>query len=233
MNEMRFSLPSRTCLGIVAVLTAVLCQAALGRDAQTKDAPGKDAQGKDTPGHDATRIFPRPAPSDYQAHAQAGAVTIAADFTAHSIVTLQKTLSTEDYVVIEVGVFGPPDARLKLSHEDFSLRINGKKTPLPAQPYLALYQSLKDPEWEPPKSKDDEGGGSQKKDAHPWPVYPPFELVRAMQVRLQRAVLPEGDRALPEAGLIFFRYGGRSNGVHLVELLYDGPAGKATVAIQP
>jgi len=137
--------------------------------------------------------------------------------------------------MVEVALFGPPNARLKLSREDFSLRINGSKTPLPTQSYLMLYESLKDLEWSPPpsKSKGDSGEPPPPKDPNPRPPRPPFELVRAMQVRLQRAVLPEGDRPLPEAGLIFFRYGGRSNGIHLVELLYDGPAGKAVLKLQP
>jgi hypothetical protein len=44
--------------------------------------------------------------------------------------------------------------------------------------------------------------------------------------------LPEGDRALPAAGLIFFQYGGREKSIRSIELIYTGPAGKATVALQ-
>src|SRR3981189_1400172 len=78
---------------------------------------------------------PRATPADYQAQAQAGTVTVAAEFRGHSVPTPQGALSTEDYVVIETGLFGSPGARIKLSSEDFSLRINGKKTPLPSQSY--------------------------------------------------------------------------------------------------
>ena len=77
-------------------------------------------------------------------------MTVAAEFTGHAVPTLQGTLSTEDYVVVETGLFGAPGARTKLSAEDFSLRINGKKTPLPSQPYGLVVGSVKDPEWEPP-----------------------------------------------------------------------------------
>jgi hypothetical protein len=234
---MQFPHQSKSALVFVALLTALLCPTAPGQDAQSKDAQGKDAQSKDAAAPDATPIPPRASPSDYQGHAQVGPVTIAADFTSHSVVTLQATLATDDYVMVEVALFGPPGARLKLSRQDFSLRINGSKTPLPTQSYLMLYESLKDPQWSPPesKSKEDNGGAGsgQPSDRNPRPVRPPFELVRAMEVRLQKAVLPEGERPLPEAGLIFFRYGGRSNGVHSVELLYDGPAGKATLSLQP
>jgi hypothetical protein len=54
-----------------------------------------------------------------------------------------------------------------------------------------------------------------------------------MAQRVQKATLPKGDRALPLAGLIFFQYRGAAKGIHSVELIYDGPAGKATLALQP
>src|SRR5579862_9490827 len=57
---------------------------------------------------------PRISPAEYQAHAQAGRVTIAAEFTGHSIATPEALLSTDDYVVVEVGLFGAPNVNLKL-----------------------------------------------------------------------------------------------------------------------
>src|SRR6476659_9850569 len=78
---------------------------------------------------------PRTAPTDYQAQGKAGAVTIAADFDRHSVPTAQGTLSTEEFVVVELGLFGAPEARMNISLDDFSLRINGKKSPLPTQPF--------------------------------------------------------------------------------------------------
>jgi len=57
--------------------------------------------------------------------------------------------------------------------------------------------------------------------------------VHTMQVKVQKAALPEGDRALPVAGLLFFLYHGRNEQLKSVELIYSGPAGKATVTLQP
>jgi hypothetical protein len=54
-----------------------------------------------------------------------------------------------------------------------------------------------------------------------------------MAQRVQKASLPEGDRALPQAGLIFFQYRGKAQGIHSIELIYAGPAGKATLTLQP
>ena len=50
---------------------------------------------------------PRASAADYQAHAQAGKVTIAAEFTGHGVPTPQLVLSTEDFIGVELGLFGP------------------------------------------------------------------------------------------------------------------------------
>ncbi len=204
------------------------------------------AHGQTTPGtaaaaNESKGLPPRVSPAEYQAHVQAGTVTIAAEFTGHSIATPQgSTLSTEDYLVVETGFFGADGARLKVSADDFSLRINGKKVPLPSQPFGRMAGSLKDPEWEPPVEKKSKssmsgggGGGQGQNDPPPTPPKMPFPERRAMEQRVQKALLPEGDRALPVAGLIFFQYGGKTKGMKSLELLYDGPAGKATLKLQP
>ncbi len=183
-------------------------------------------------------IPPRAAPRDYQSQAQAGDVTIAAEFTGHSLPTSEGPLTTEDYVAVETALFGPAGAQLKISATDFSLRVNGKKTPLPSQPYGLIVTSLRDPEWTPPeppaqKSKTSFGGGQENSNTPPAPVKIPVPVQRAMAQRVQRASLPEGDRALPQAGLLFFPYRGKTENLHSVELVYEGPAGKTIVKLQP
>jgi hypothetical protein len=195
---------------------------------------GQDPQGE------AKGLPPRTAPADYQAHAQAGAVTLAAEFKGHAVPTPQGTYFLEDYIVVEVGLFGPPGARAKVSVEEFGLRISGKRTPLPSQPYGLVLGSLTDPEWVPPvpvasKSKatvGTGGGGSELGEPPPLPPRMPIELRRAMGQRVQKAVLPEGDRALPQAGLLFFQYRGKTENIRSIELIYTGASGKAAVKIQ-
>ena len=218
----------------IGVPIAALCLCVQGQT-----SPGKDPQ------IEAKGMPPRAAPAEYQAQAQAGTVTVAAEFKGHSVPTLQGPLSSEDYVVVETGFFGSPDARIKLSSADFSLRINGKKTPLAGQPYGLVIGSVKDPEWEPPeppqsKSKTSLNGGGgggrgeqSDSNAPPAPVHIPIGVQRAMAQRVQKAALPEGDRPLPLAGLIFFQYRGKTQGIHSIELIYAGPAGKATLTLQP
>jgi hypothetical protein len=200
---------------------------------QGQTPPAKDAQS------DARGLPPRSSPADYQAQAQAGAVTIGAEFTAHDVRTAQGVLSHEDYVAVEVGMFGPPGTLARIDADDFMLRINGK-SPLPSRPFGLVLMGIKDPEWTPPGSKEAKSksalnaGGGGENDAPPPSVEKmPFAMQRALAQRVQKAVLPEGDRPLPVAGLLFFRYTGQAKGIHSVELIYAGSAGKAKLELHP
>ncbi len=182
---------------------------------------------------------PRSSPSDYQAQAHAGTVTIAADFAGHSVTTLDAVYASEEYVVVEVAFFGAADARLKVSMEDFSLKLKDHKNALPTQPFAYLTRSLKDPEWQPPEDNGEKksktgintgGGGDNEPKVAP---KMPLELRRKMEARVFKSVLPEGDRALPVAGLIFFQYRGKTQNMKDMELVYSGPAGQASLTLQP
>jgi len=227
---MRVSMALRMAFPITA-----LCLYVQGQN--PPNPPGKDAP------IEAKGLPPRATPADYQSQAHAGTATIAAEFTGHSIPTPQGPLTTEDYVAIETGLFGSPGARLQLSPGDFALRINGKKTPLPSLPYGMVIASVKDPEYVPAeavasksKSSLNTGGGGDQRDLNAPPPPPPpipIGVQRAMAQRVQKAALPEGDRALPQAGVIFFQYRGKIQGIHSIELIYAGPAGKATLTLHP
>jgi hypothetical protein len=184
---------------------------------------------------------PRAAPSEYQTQATAGMVTIAAEFMGHAVPTPEQTVASDDYVVLDVGIYGPPGARVMLSRGDFSLRINGKKMPVSSEPYELVFKSLRDPEWQPPVPQESKskggvttgGGGGGGDKLPPVPPKMPFELRRTMEQHVQRAAMQEGDRALPQAGLLFFAYRGKAEGIHSIELIYSGAAGNATLTLQP
>jgi hypothetical protein len=220
---------------IAGVAVAALCLYA-----QSPNAPGLDHQAPNPPKkvsiNEIPGLPPRAAPTDYPVQAKVGPVTIAAEFAGHGIPTPESTLLTEDYVVVEVAFYGAPGARFQQSFNDFALRINGKKNPAPSEPYEQLSQSVKDPEWAPPEkhesSKTSIGGGGAN-DSAPAPVRVPPELQRAMALRVKKASLADGERALPQAGLLYFPYGGKVKGIRSLELIYSGPAGKATIDLQP
>jgi hypothetical protein len=223
---------SRIVIAVAAVFTTLLCQYAVGQEAQSNPVRQPEAS-KGLP--------PRATPADYQTHAQIGKLTLAAEFDGHSIPDPQTVLSTEDYLVVEVGLFGAPGSSLTLNYQDFSARINGKKSLFPARAYALVFKSLKDPEYvapgtpEPKEKKQtslNTGGSSGQNnvpDSLPPIIHIPIEVSRGWEQRVQRASLPEGERPLPQAGLIFFEYHGRPNSI---ELIYNGPAGKATLALQ-
>lgn len=212
---------------LLAVLIAVFCL-----PAHTQNTPAKESEINGRQG-----MPPRASPADYQAQGRAGSVTIGAEFTRHSVPTPEGVYSTEDYVVVETGLFGAPQAHLTISASDFSLRINGKKKLLASQPYELVTASLKDPSWVPPappeKSKTSFGSGGQDSGSPPPIVHVPIGVTHAMDQHVEKAVMPEGDRVLPEAGLLFFEYRGKDKNIHSVELSYDGPAGKTKLELEP
>jgi hypothetical protein len=221
---------------------AGVCLGALGQSPPS--SPGAPAMsGKDPQAAETRGIPPRATPADYQAHAAAGTVTVAAEFIGHTIATPDDTnYSTDDYVAVETGLYGPSGARLKISIDDFSLRVYAKKvTSLPSQPVGMVFRSLKDPVWEDSvavdaKSKSNTSistGGKNGEKEPVAPVHMPLDLQRAMWQRVQKAALPEGDRSLPQAGLLFFPYRGKTKNIRSFELVYAGPAGTATLTLQP
>jgi len=226
---MQFFSRLRTILWIAGVGCAALIST-VGLPAQE---PSKENPAKGMP--------PRAAPSEYQAQAKAGMVTIAAEFMGHAVPTPDQTVAADEYVVVDVGLFGEPGARTTLARGDFSLRINGKKNLLPSEPYELVFKSLKDPQWQPPQPEESKskggittgGGGGGGDSPPPPPPKMPFELRRAMEQHVQRAAMQEGDRALPQAGLLFFLYRGKTEGIRSIELIYSGAAGSATLALQP
>lgn len=179
---------------------------------------------------------PRTSPADYTAQANLGAVTLAADFAGHGLPTPDGPLSSDDYVVVEVAFFGPPETRLPISFNDFSLRINNKKNGTPSESYERVGTSVKDPEWAPPE-KPEKGGngilGGGGNDTSKEPPRPPAELRRAWSQRVKKAALANGERPLPQAGLLYFSYAGKLSGIRSLELTYAGPAGKATLDLHP
>jgi hypothetical protein len=80
------------------------------------------------------------------------------------------------------------------------------------------------------KSKTSFGGGQ---DPAPLPPKVPFELRRKMAQYIEVHSLPQGEQTLPKAGLLFFPYRSKTQSIHSMELIYNGPAGKGAMALQP
>src|ERR1700683_2448335 len=127
-----------------AIATILLVSAGLWLRAQAPETPGKDAPVR------AVGLAPRATAADYQYRVTTGMLTICGEFMGHGVPTEEGgPYNTDSYVVIEAALFGAPGAKIQLSYRDFSLRMNGKKQAEPGQPYVTVFPSLKDPEWEP------------------------------------------------------------------------------------
>ncbi|MCL4843600.1 MAG: hypothetical protein KJZ79_17255 [Bryobacteraceae bacterium] len=184
---------------------------------------------------------PRVSAMDYQTQAKVGKYTIAAEFTGHAFPTEEGLLTAQEYVAVELAIFGPADSKLVITATDFSLRINRRKEPLPSQAWLLATRNVRDPEWIPEgqapveKSKGGISGGSgQREPGAPPPPEPkpPVELLRSWQQKVRKAAIAEGERALPQAGLLFFAFRGKTESIRDVELVYEGPAGKAVIPLR-
>jgi hypothetical protein len=67
------------------------------------------------------------------------------------------------------------------------------------------------------------------------PTAPGVEAQQSAPVeeQIERAGLPEGERVLPAAGLLFFPYRGKPGSVKTLELEYEGEAGRVTLKLLP
>ena len=119
---MRFFPALRTGAWIIAFCLCVQAQ----NTPSTPSPQSKDAQINETKG-----LPPRTTPADYQAQAQAGTVTVAAEFTGHSVPTAQGTFSTEDYVVVETAFSALPGRGLSYPSKTF-LSASTRRRPCPA-----------------------------------------------------------------------------------------------------
>lgn len=52
-----------------------------------------------------------------------------------------------------------------------------------------------------------------------------------MEQRVLKASLPEGERALPQSGLLFFEWHADTKSIRSLELVVNGAEGKATLAL--
>ena len=204
-----------------------------GQSAPSANPPGNPAAIR------ATGLAPRLTPGDYQFHVQSGALTLAAEFVGRDVPTEEGgPYVTDAYVVVVAALFGAPNTKIELADKDFSLRINGKKPPVPSQPYVLVFPTLKDPDWEPLNSEKEQamtasaGGKAGQPQFKSAPPKMPIERRHIMEQRVLKASLPEGERALPQAGLLFFEWRSDPKSIRSMELEYNGPAGKATLALE-
>ncbi len=185
---MRYFLPLRTSAGLGAALTMVLCHFALGQEA-SRGLP------------------PRATPADYQAHIRQ-ATSRSRRSSRDTPSPPRKRVSRRKITSWSKWVCSARRGAPQLDSGDFSLRLNGKRRP--SRPsHMAWSSSLsKIPPTLPPDAVEFEeveggsipasGGGGQNDTTNLPPIiHIPIGVERAMEQKVQKASLPEGDRRFP------------------------------------
>jgi hypothetical protein len=90
---------------------------------------------------------PKPKPEAYDVHAQARRLGLGAEYMVRSFGAGEQMFIAEDYLVVEVALFPPKGENVDVDPAKFTLRFNGKKAVLGAQPPSMVAASLNHPEW--------------------------------------------------------------------------------------
>jgi len=196
---------------------------------------------------------PKTKAADYPVEVQMGTVTLAAEYLVHSLPTPKGTLIASDYLIVEVAFFGPSFSRLKMSPDNFTLRINGKGDPLSTEPPGMVSGSIKFPSAHPhleatgsvgtgdgtisvgPRAPQSQfpGDGKDRTPTGQPPTVKEVEEESSIDNRVRNATLPEGEQSLPRSGLLYFFVRGKMKNIHTLDLFYEGAMGKATLKLLP
>jgi hypothetical protein len=200
-------------------------------------------------------LTPKDKPSDYPSHEDFGnGLTLGAEYLVHTLPTANGALIANDYLVIEVAVFGAKGGSIDLDAGHFTLRLNQKTTLTPDSPGVVA-ASIKYPDWTQKPKVDVSGGAGNSSviygppqagrfpgdptmrppPAPPLPEDNPAGLEKQAPVpvdeRIQRAALPQGNQRIPVAGVVCFPFRGKTKSIKSLELIYEGPTGRVSLKL--
>ena len=135
--------------------------------------------------------------------------TMGADYLVHSIPSPRGFYVIDDYLIVEIGMFGPQYAHLNVTADQFALRLNGQKTAIAPDPSGIIASGYTIGRM--PSTPQDTGGD---------------DSAMSIEDRIKHAAVPEGDIKTPFAGLLYFPFRGKTKSIKTMDLLYEGPAGK-------
>jgi hypothetical protein len=189
---------------------------------------------------------PKPKAEDYEAHAQWKDLAIGAEYMVHSFAGEGVTYIAKDYLVVEVALYPPKGESFKVDPHAFSLRVNGAKRPILPVPSSFVASMLSHQDWStgprlegsagsgpadvifgrprPTQVPGGQGTGTPLPPRAPAPD-PPGGIERKPRVTAEELVvkvaLPDGTRAGPVSGFLYFPYKGKVSSIKAVDLLYD------------
>ena len=193
----------------------------------------------------------------YYAHANLEQGTaVGADFLGKYLPVSGMTIYSDEYIFVEVALFGPASRRVDFQNGQFSLKINGT-TLMPQAPGLVTVTNNFPEMSAQPQIVLDGGvgdgqieiGGHDRKPRFPGddPSHTPTARTQAPtdasngQVPpnptkpddlVRSAEFPTGSHELPVGGYLFFHYEGKLKKIKHAELSYQGPLGSATLVLR-
>ena len=203
---------------------------------------------------------PKEKPTDYPVRANAGNLTVAAEYNVRSFGSGKEAFWTPDYLVVEVAIYSDSREPVKITPNSFTLRLNNKKEALLAQSPNMVAASLKYPDWEyrphleaaggagdtgvilgrPTPTERFPGDPTTTQRRLPNPPRTPQSTPSGVQtepaktpaeVVVDRA-LPEGDRVLPVSGYVYFPFKGKPKSLKSVDLIYQGDGAHMTLKLK-
>ena len=193
----------------------------------------------------------KPKVEDYQVHGQVNSGAIGAEFMVRSYSRGEQVFIAKDYLVVEAAIFPPKGTTFDLQHNDFCLRINGKKELLEAVAPTMVLSDMQHPEMKPENGglHAQAGGslgnagvvfGGPPVNNNPFPgglppqnrLPPPVEIPRDNPSGVTKeplnpaevllwTALVDGPHQAVTSGFLFFPFRGRVTSIKTLELLYQ------------
>jgi hypothetical protein len=198
---------------------------------------------------------PKASAAGYAKHVKLESLEIGAEYLARLI---PDGHFAGNYVVVEVALFPDRRKEIDVALSFFRLRVNGREYPQLAQAPQAVAAALKNPESEgfrgpqasvgvgqgsvilggPARTERFPGDPQARRQPRPEPrdpdkpaPDPTKEPMKDYEAAIVFA-LDEGKTTMARSGLVYFHWNENLKKIKSLELLYEGPAGKASLAIR-
>lgn len=201
--------------------------------------------------------------SDYPVQAHLPQFEIGADYLIHNIPTEKRAYSADDFLVVEVALFpAKGDERLRISRNDFTLRLDDKKIIDTVSPG-AVASALRVTNWtrgtdlsaDPSLGDGTSIGGAVpglgRYPSDPNNTLPPGRSPQSqntderygvgsegnfpIEQAISMVALPDGLVKKPVKGCLYFQFDGKLKSIHSLDLVYTGENGVQTALalVQP
>ena len=101
---------------------------------------------------------PKPKADDYEVHGRARDLAIGAEYMVHSFSGEGVTFLAPDFLILEVALYPPKGQYVRVASGDFTLRVDGRRTTLPAASADMVAASLRRSEWQRTRGVEATGG---------------------------------------------------------------------------